>query len=203
MTIDYRIAPNGNKMEGLINRVKNSSSDLIGDAVYTETSQLYESNNSAVLSWSGFTQTANVSIAFIKISFKGLFLHPTHYMFKSYKGRQYAKKWDVYGTTIANKEILLSSDNSSYTGFCGSAVDCSTSDNYLYKLKNTRKTLVAIKWVPTLGSVSGRYYFLTGGIELFGRLSSIPENLGERECTRRSNVMSWRAAILCSSLIFI
>lgn len=190
MVINYQVLPTKAEMNGLIAKVKKATPKFIGKNIIASSSPLFGGNINSILNWDSFTQTNSITNSYIQINFLNLLLHPTHYVLKGYNGRQYSKNWSVYGIDTSNNEILLSEDTSKEKGFCGTGENCNTPTNFLYQLKSTRNNLVAIKWVSTLGSIQGCYYFLTYGIELYGRLYSPPSKLVLKSCTRhyRNNI---------------
>ena len=200
MVINYFAEPDGNdNMSGLISKIKNENPGFIGSTIFTAASNLNFGKHENVLTWSSCVQTASIASAFLQINFRNLFLSPTHYSNRGWTGLQYAKKWSVYGITITNREVLLSNDTAEETGYCGTGKDCSTSESFLYKLKYPKNNLVAIKWVPTLGSLNGYYYFQSYGIELFGKLSSKNAGFDCFTCKRNSRLIIDR----CSVFIYL
>ena len=203
MVIHYNIEPGDDPMNGLIAKVKNKKPWLIGSSIYTTSSALNTGDSSYMLTWEGIVQTDNVESAFLQINFKNLYIWPSHYSNRGRIGWQYSRKWNVYGIESSKQEILLSEDTAEETGYCGVEANCDSNDSFLYKLKNTTRDLVGIKFVPIVGSYISPYYFQSYGIELFGILSSRKTYSDCFTCKCKYMIIIDRSVVLISQFILL
>ena len=104
------------------------------------------------------------STGYYQIEFKDRFVFPTSYSLKGKSGASYGKEWDLYGFNSGETPVLLSSDTTDGSTYCGS---CSN-DWGTFKIKNPPK-----KAYRFFRFNHPKYRnFLSAGVEFFGIFST-------------------------------
>ena len=130
-------APTGSdEPHGILYQIRgNVTNDQITNFVVPTEYGSYNGNLYNPIKWTGLWQGIESS-GYYQIEFKERFVFPTNYSLKGNSFSSYGNKWDLYGFNSGEPPVLLSSDTSIGSTYCGDYYYCSGNNWGTFKIKN-------------------------------------------------------------------
>ena len=175
------ILPAGNSMNGIISKIREIIPDPVSSGIVSATASSGSAPNSMILSSETTSwQISNPSDIYIQFDFHDRYLFPTHYSFRGYNSKWYARVWTLYGFNAGQESDnslwnLLSLDTSEGTNYCEPLDEikaCGNNNIGTFSVHPTTQGFRSFRWVLKQCSNPTVNYMGMRGIKLFGILST-------------------------------